>query len=763
MNGVEDRGARCHRWTRSWTERYIADWYEIDIFMRQRSEVLQVESDFRQSPFHFFCWFNFVSNLCSLCSQTANFVGISGAGVLANYRRIAEGLYARGYYSGLLSAVESCLNTVGTFVILDCPSGTGKTLAAVALSMQSCNKNQNSKLAVNGLPADVYHFIWPTAVGGQDIYKEINRTFPLNSKFFSVMMDVGETAGTAHLWAELKRAIPEIDVEAITSCKRVLVLIIDEVPEDPVEIQRLRRIRDALKSLLNICLLLCGTHSKAANMVDISKTSASRTENLQLERWAWIVTRLPRFDLEISGLQIEFETATKREDFVYVVNAISLSVMNGGNPWLIKMAITSALEIAMSVPKFALRGAALEKAARDRFVLWQDHFSHEVFGRKFNYESISGGFKGLSAQLSLLLDASATSRLSDVLLGYHFAMRCIPDSGRSRWTGKRPDLNDCGGCLYLALPKSRAAGNSLLFFRGRSKPEDGVGFASWQTTSFATPQNDLLLYLMACRKQGYLTTFRPAASFRTYEVLLSCWRSNSAGLINFQNPSAVGNSGSLLEVLLAAGVKNAAARKAEGGIDCSAVKFLAGLMSELGLGSVSETPDEIEEDATLNEIHVPRIIVPAQESQCQQFAAHGLGSILGIAEGKQNKDDFDLLVKGIDSAKGSSIRLEAKDRGSFNTGELASSAAKLFRNGNRVGIIVVRNCCQYWGDNSRNITNRNTLKELLVMIRGLGKAYLFSSALAFVEILVSSRATDKGRLVVIQVPETSLRELYPGA
>ena len=690
--------------------------------------------------------------------QIGDLKEVADAQVLAKYQSIAQGLYAQGYYSGLLSAVESCLNTKKTFVILDCPSGTGKTLAAVALSMQSCNKNLNSKLTFNGVPADVYHFIWPTAVGGQDIYKEIDASFELNSTFFINMMDVKETMDATTVWALLKKAIPEIDVEAIAAGKRVLVLIIDEVPEDPVEIQRLRQMRETLKNLANVCLLLCGTHSKAANMVDISQTSASRTDNQSVERWAWIVTRLPRFDLELSGLQIGFEAVTKREDFFYVARAIGLSVSTGGNPWLIKVAITSAVKLATSMAEFEREGEELEEVARNNFICWQDCFSRQVFGQKFSYESISRGFKGLAAQLNLLLDASATSQLSDVLLGYHFAMRCIPDSGRWCGTGKRADLNDCGGCLCLALPKSRATGNSLLFFRGRRKPADKVGFASWQTTSFAPPQKDVLLYLMACRKDGYLTTSRPPESFGTHEVLLSCWRRNSAGLVNFQNPRAISNSGSLLEVLLAAGVKNAAARSAECRIDCNAVEFLAKLISELGLRAVSSMPISMKQDATLMEIRVPRIIVPAQESQCQQFAE--LGGILGIAERKQNKDEFDLLVKCIGSNNGSSIRLEAKDREEFNTGEMAIAASKLFRNGSRVGIMVVRNCCQYWGSSARNVENRRKLEALLRRIRGLGKAYLLSKSVALEEISVSCHAADTGRLVVIQVPETSLRELY---
>ena len=672
---------------------------------------------------------------------------------LAKYQKIAEGLYEQGYYSGLLSAVESCLKTGNTFVILDCPSGTGKTLAAVALSMQSRNRNPNSKLTFNGFPADIYHFIWPTAVDGQDIYKQINACFRINSSFFVGIMDVKETMEALELWTILKKAIPDIDASDIAAGQRVLVLIIDEVPEDPAEIERLGQIRDALKKLLHVCLILCGTHSKAANMVEISQTSASRIDNRAVERWAWIVTRLPRFDLELSGLQVTMKAWTKRIDYVYVTSAISHSVSNGGNPWLITVAILAASTLASSMVEVELQGEELENAARRIFLRWQDLFSRQIFEQKFSEKSISRGFKGLSAQLNLLLDASATSQLSDVMLGYHFATRCIPDSCRLCGTDKKANLNDCGGCLYFAPPESRAKGNSLHFFRGTSDASNQKGLPSWQLSSFASPQKDILLYLMACRKEGYLTVSLPPESFYTYEVLLSCWRSNSTGLVNFQNPSAVSNSG-LLEMLLVAAVKNAAAKSSEGNTDCSAVEFLALLLREMGLPDFSSLPTQIARDTTLIEIRVPRIIVPTQESQLTDFPK--LGGILGIAERKQNKDEFQFLVKCISSERGSSIRLEAKDKRAFNTGEMATLASKLFRNGNRVGIIIVRNCCQYWGTDARNIENRAIFAALLRQIRGLGRAYLISRNMAFEEISVSPCTAETSRLFVVQVPETSL-------
>ena len=52
---------------------------------------------------------------------------------LASYTSTASALLTVGYYSGLISAVKSCFEIEGTFLILDCPSGSGKTQAGVAL------------------------------------------------------------------------------------------------------------------------------------------------------------------------------------------------------------------------------------------------------------------------------------------------------------------------------------------------------------------------------------------------------------------------------------------------------------------------------------------------------------------------------------------------------------------------------------------------------------------------------------------------------
>ena len=238
--------------------------------------------------------------------------------------------------------------------------------------------------------------------------------------------------------------------------------------------------------------------------------------------------------------------------------------------------------------------------------------------------------------------------------------------------------------------------------------------------------------------------------------MLPSWRSNSAGLINFHNPTAVTNSGCLLEVLLTAAVKNAAA-KAVGNIYCTGVDFILQLMDELGLLDRGHS-QSFKRDSALSGIRVPQMLLLTQEKNGHQFAS--MKDILGVAERQRDSDEFDLLVKGVGSAVGDSIRLEAKDRADLHNGEMAKAASKLFLDGNRVGVIVVRNCCQYWRSASLNESNRAKLRDLLQMIPGLGVAYLFSKDRDFESIQVSPRGADSGRLIVIQVPERSLRESY---
>lgn len=340
-------------------------------------------------------------------------------GDLEAYQKTAEGLFDAGYYSGLVSGIESSLREPGTFVILDCPSGTGKTLAGVALSMQGCNNRADSKLKLDGRPAYVYHLMWLSAVIDQRIYQDICNSSKANSAFFDNFAQLDAPITAESLSQFLQSSLPGLDSRDIAVGHKVLLLIIDEVPDDSEAIHRLCRIRDTLKELPNVCVFLCGTHSKAANMVGLTQGVASRSNNSDPVPWAWIITRLPKFDLEIAGLEKCWTELSRRDGSEHICKAIHCSLSNGGNPLLILLAIKSAVNMDTS------------NDSAKAFRTWQVKFGLEVLAQKINGNRISHQFKGLIGQLNLLLDATATAHLSDMLLGHHFAFRCIPDHGES--------------------------------------------------------------------------------------------------------------------------------------------------------------------------------------------------------------------------------------------------------------------------------------------------------------------------------------------
>jgi hypothetical protein len=261
----------------------------------------------------------------------------------------------------------------------------------------------------------------------RNLYCRIQETPPSSKKFRKLCGNITEDMA----WKFLGEVLPaEFGHEEVKSGKQVLLIMIDEVPGDSEEIHCLGRLRDSLRVLKNVCVLLCGTHSKAANMVGLTNGDASREDNEAPVAWAYIITRLPRFDLEGSGLGLLWASLSSREGSKYICRAIQTSISHGGNPWLISLAIQ------------VTEGMDMSDDLTEAFRVWQENLSAAVVKCKFSGRRISHQFKGLMGQLNLLLDASSTSNLSDILLGHHFAYRGIPDYGESTdKTDKRATLN----------------------------------------------------------------------------------------------------------------------------------------------------------------------------------------------------------------------------------------------------------------------------------------------------------------------------------
>ena len=674
--------------------------------------------------------------------------------ILHQYESTARKLLNAGYYTGVIESVEICSKNYGTFIILDCPSGSGKTLAGVALSLLDSSISQ-FKLS-SGKQMTVRHIIWPHAVNDQGVYKAINaRSQGLTGRFleaarkfdfvrFKTLEDPTDKSDFA--WNLLLDVLLPNGQHLIEfkAASRFLLIVIDEVPNDPIDVQLFGVIREVIKSATGACVMTSGTHSKASNMVGLSQNAASLTDAYtdSPKMWALIVTRLPAFVLEFSKEAKNWNSFQDLPKFALIREVINIAISRGGNPRLIVFAIQGGKQMINDAKK--VRGEA------EVFLRWQDWFSLKVLANKFTRTGFSEARHGLQGQLNLLLEASATSEFSDVLLGHHFAFRAIPNAGDNCFTQKRVEFRECGGFLFIAENKDRVVRSSLMFVPAYEE-DDLQGVGCWQTTRFSPPNVDPLLYLMACRKDGYLTAQvkeHSTAVFRACEVVLPLWKSDSAGFVSFQNPNAARSSGCLLEVLLAVSVSNAAAKIPAKAVNSTLVNFIQNLTMELGVANCEgmQVTFDLSSDNDLKSILIPKFIFPGGTNNQQ------LKSLLGCIKRQRNIDEFDLLLE----FEHHRVRFEAKDREKFSTPELCQAVAKLMSRKNNIGVLVVRRCCQYWSGHTK-AQNLNKLKEVLSCLKHLGIVYLISSE-GEVEFLPITQG-QPGRAIVIQVPDSSVREV----
>ncbi len=104
---------------------------------------------------------------------------------LAKYQGTARLLHKLRYYKGLTKGMESCMGGENSFLIIDCPSGTGETLAGVAFNALSLlDHRQSPQALICRAPVAVFHLVWQDAVGCQHIYQEIVEESGINDLFF---------------------------------------------------------------------------------------------------------------------------------------------------------------------------------------------------------------------------------------------------------------------------------------------------------------------------------------------------------------------------------------------------------------------------------------------------------------------------------------------------------------------------------------------------------------------------------------------------
>ncbi len=653
-------------------------------------------------------------------------------------------LIADGCYQGFFDSIEDCFKHPETFMILDSPSGTGKTLAGVAASQHFSDVT---------LVTEVIHMIWPDSVRDQAIYRDLTAT--LHHRFFESIRKINFSlfpvdCDLDKIWdATLKDIFPgHPNWRDFEDSGKRLFLIIDEVPQDPFSAGLVGKLRDLLKRLHNVRLCLAGTNSKTANMVGISQGAASATETRSGgSPWAIIVTRFPQFELRRSRLRKDWKEIVSNDKMKLVVASIKSSIDNGGNARTIEIAIVSATTM--------IKMGCVEDEARcvDE---WQTILATAVMKSKFGKKSYTEMSKGVVGQLNLLLGASAEPHISDVLLSHHFAARAIPDGGASSSSKHGASFADIGGWLMLAPDNERALGNSLIFVAGPFQQQllssviPPNGTTLWQRTVFRPPESDCLLYLAAARRNGYFST--ELVNYRAFEVVKAMWRSHSAGMVNYQNPSAILNTGTLMEVLVAAAVPNAAAAAENSVILRRFPSYICKLCKELGTPAHNL---EIHMDSPgypkLKAISIPRIILP-----CQTILPI-LTQTVGCLSRQPNKYRFDLLLR-VPSAVGGNvtkISLGAKVREKLSVSEIALAARTLLYKDCEVGVLVLSHCCQFWGETAHNVRKRADLKKCLTSALGrtIGVVFLLKCDGSLATINID--ACD-GYLFIIQVPEASL-------
>jgi hypothetical protein len=254
-------------------------------------------------------------------------------------------------------------------------------------------------------------------------------------------------------------------------------------------------------------------------------------------------------------------------------------------------------------------------------------------------------------------------------------------------------MANCAGWLYLGEDKDRCIGHLVFYICGalcQGKAVDGS--FEWQKTVFASVDMDPLLYIGSCRICGFLSSIVPKVASGTvngepvtvHHLMRSFWRWGSAGQLNFQNKDAIINTGSCLEVAVVLSICNAASKCQLQ--ECSVVHFLEKFMEEL---EVRDFPCvELGSVKSLQQIVVPRMIFP-----CDTIPLY-LARFAGCVRRVPNKDEYHVVMTGLND---SIIRFEAKDRNTFSNAELLFAGEKLFVNETDfLGVLVVRQCCDYW-------------------------------------------------------------------
>ena len=530
-------------------------------------------------------------------------------------------------------------------------------------------------------------------------------------------------------------------------CLMCCLFYFDEVPTEPREVWVFGIIRDAIKILESVVVVVAGTNSNAANIIGVGSEDAASSSDVNSSDspWSFYVTRLPKFVIvpnsatAVAWNEIVAQS-TSGTSLDEVKEVIESSIQTQANPRLIVDAIQSLKRTLNTSQK--------------TFGAWQAEFSERVVKKKFTYKSFSKTKEALNAQLNLLLEASCNAQYSDAVVPHHFGYRARPFTKPGTSIGCV--LNDCGGWLLLCGDRDKSLGRKLYF--ATNLQADSSRDYDWQTSIFAKVHEDPLLYLCACRKEGFFTSHIKESSqsdtrhqiYLAHEVVSAFWVDHAFGRVNFKNVLSPHNGGCRLEVLTLAAVCNAAAKCREERVDlCVLVSTIA---TELGIADASNPAitQLMSADSAFSGLSLPRYIFP---DSLNQLRFPGMGFVRRVTDSEK----FDIEVGPVGGGSGRPqrrLRIEAKDRDSMTIPQIVLVSTKVILEENDVGILVLRKCSGLWSGDAQYTANLNKLTTQLSKENMVGRVYVVSADRRIEEIKILEGM--QGRLFIIQVPESSL-------
>ena len=295
--------------------------------------------------------------------------GVTRSGKWKSYASVAENLILQGYYNGVFEAIVDCRKAGNqTFIVVDAPSGSGKTLFGMALLLMDRDRiglggnlsAERNRFVSNGVDLKVVHCIWPAAIKGQTIYQDIideqsviapNKIFE-RAKFLDMQQVLnGKDTDSIerHVWFTVLQFVFELRIKEIAENEekfsvseflekknlegRHILIYADEVPTKLSELNVIYNLRESIKRIRGVSIVLSGTNSKAASMIGLSDATST---DINLKPWALFVTRLPSFQIELSDLKDTWNLAKStlsscQSDLVFARNAIESSLRCGNN------------------------------------------------------------------------------------------------------------------------------------------------------------------------------------------------------------------------------------------------------------------------------------------------------------------------------------------------------------------------------------------------------------------------------------------------